>query len=507
VARARTGRREGEAPRSAWDLARRFRLAPIAHATDADRAAIAGAPGAWALELAWDGHRVLACRVGADVRLVSPDLREWSDAFPEVVAALRRLPGGALALEGHLCVTDERGHPSFELLRDARARARGVLVAWDLLHVEGEELAAAPLSERRARLDALARAAGAGLTLSEAMPGPLDALLEGVRGLGARGLYARRADASHPSPVVALSATSAPLEWDRTISPPPAVTNATKVLFPRDALTKRDVVDYYASVAPVLLPHLRDRVVVAQRWPDGIDAFTWYQHRIPPRAPDYVRGAWIEGDRRLLVDGVDSLLWLVNQAALTFHTWPSRVTALAEPDWAILDLDPGAATTWADTVTVANTTRALLEALDLPSVLKTSGQRGLHVLVPLAPGHSVQDAHELARLLARALARALPSIATVESEKERRGGRLFVDHLQSFVGKSLACPYTLRAVDGAPVSAPLAWDELSARLEPRALNLRTILRRLDARGDLAAPLLAGRARLAPAIRALRETSG
>ena len=128
------------------------------------------------------------------------------------------------------------------------------------------------------------------------------------------------------------------------------------------------------------------------------------------------------------------------------------------------------------------------------------------MLIPLAPGHSVQDAHELARLLARALVRALPALASLESEKEKRRGRLFVDHLQSYVGKSLACAYTVRAVDGAPVSTPLEWSELSTKLAPRDFNLRTVRQRIDARGDLAASLLTGGANIGPAIAALRDVT-
>jgi bifunctional non-homologous end joining protein LigD len=255
-------------------------------------------------------------------------------------------------------------------------------------------------------------------------------------------------------------------------------------------------------MSDVLLPLLAERPVVCQRWPDGIDEFTWYQHRIPPRAPDYLRGVWIEGNHRILLSNKESLLWMVNQAALTLHGWSSRVKSLSEPDWVTLDLDPGDATRWEDVVEIAIAVRKLLELLELESVPKTSGQRGMHVLVPIARGHSVLQAQECALRIAQMIARLMPEKVTLDSAKEKRKGRLYLDHIQSFVGKSLALAYSLRAADGAPVSMPLAWSEVDARLDPKSFNLRTARARIDAKGDLTAPLLTGRAQLAPILERL-----
>jgi bifunctional non-homologous end joining protein LigD len=146
--------------------------------------------------------------------------------------------------------------------------------------------------------------------------------------------------------------------------------------------------------------------------------------------------------------------------------------------------------------------RRLLELLELPSVLKTSGQRGLHILVPLAPGHTFAQAEELGRAIAKLLLRLLPDKITEEQEKKERGGKLLVDHKQ-FVAKTLVVPYSLRAADGATVSTPLAWDELTPTLDPRSFSLRTVRARFDAKGDLATPLLRGTARLESALAQLR----
>jgi len=492
---------------TAYALARQHQLSPIADADPARRAAIQTGRERYRLELAWDGHRVLACKLGDDVRLAAGDFRDWADAFAAIAHGLRRLPCTAVVIEGHLCALDDGGRPSFELLRQRVAdkdHAGVVLIAWDLLHLDGEDLRARPLGERAARLATLLAGAPGRLRLSEPLAGELDAVLAALATHGVRGVVARATEASSPppetAPWVAIPAAGAePIAWQRSLSPPPPLTNATKVLYPRDGVTKADVVAYYADVAPVLLAHLRDRPVVCQRWPDGIDEFTWYQHRVPPRAPDYLRAVWIDGVRRLVLDRADALLWMVNQAALTFHGFGSRVATLAEPDWAMIDLDPGDATTWAETVEIAVAVRRTLELLELPSVVKTSGQKGLHVLVPTAPGHTFAQAEALATGVARMVARLLPGTVTLELDKIRRRGRLLVDHKQ-FAAKTLVLPYSLRAADAAPASCPLRWDEVTPALVPHALGLRTIRARLDRHGDLAAPLIGGAGvALAPAL--------
>lgn len=467
-------------------LARQHRLAPIADATAAEGS----------LELAWDGHRVLACALGRAVRLVSADHRDWADRFPTIVAAVLRLARRDVVVEGFLCALGPDGRPSFDLLREhvGEGAQRIVLACIDLHRLDGEDVRVIPAAERRARLAALL-AAETELVFSEALEGPLAAVLEGARQLGARGLLVRRADGE----LVAVSTSDEPVRLDRSLSAAPRRTNLDKILYPRDGYTKKEIFRYYEELAPVLLPYLRDRPLVGQRWPDGIDDFTWYQHRMPPRAPDYLRAVWIEGNRRIVAESHDAIVWLANQAVLTFHGWASRCATLSAPDWVILDLDPGAGTTFADVVKVATTLRRLLELLDLPSVPKTSGQKGLHVLVPIGPGHTTLQANEVARRIGLLLAQALPGLVTTNVGPELRRGKILVDTLQSYVGKMLVLPYSLRAADGAPVSAPLAWDEVNAKLDPRALNLATVRRRLDARGDLAAPLLAGTAQLAPAL--------
>jgi len=461
----------------------------------------------YAFELDWDGHRVLVTRVDRDVRLVSADFREWQENFPLVARAVEKIGARRFVAEAWLCALDEKMRPSFELLRagaEGTARPRVVLAFSDLLHVDGEDLRERPRSERRTRLVSLLEGASQPLVFSGALAGDLDAVRNSARALGATHVIASNEDEPYGAKIFRVPCTKKKptVKEARTLSPRAVVTNATKVLYPRDSFTKQDLFDYYAAIADVMLPHLRDRPVVCQRWPDGIDEFAWYQHRVPPRAPDYLRAVFIDGNRRIVLENRDALLWMVNQAAITFHSWASRVGSLNEPDWMVLDLDPGESTTWAQTIEVALAVRRLLEMLELPTVPKTSGQKGLHVLVPIARGHDPKQVHEVARRISNVIARALPKLASVESAREKRGGRLYLDHMQNFVGKSLVAPYSLRAVDGGPVSTPLAWNEVNLKLDPRAFHLKSMRRRVDAVGDLAAPLLDGRAQLAPALEKL-----
>lgn len=479
-----------------FTFARQFTLAPIASSDELER-------DGYLVEPAWDGHRMLATRTAADVRLAALDFRDWTKTFPAIARALAKLAGNELAIDGVVCVLDDRGAPSFEQLRAQVARGAAVgdavLICWDLLWLDGD-LRAQPLARRRRRLAELLANAPHTLVLSQALEGSLARVLDAAHELGLRGVVARDRAGDHVAPWHGYGK----LDWHRSLSPPPPLTSADKVLYPRDAICKRDIVGYYRDVAPALLPYLIDRPVVIQRWPDGIDEFDWYQHRVPPRAPDYIRAAWVDGVRRMVIENADALLWMVNQAGLTYHGFGSRLAALPEPDWAMLDLDPGDRTTWWDElIEVALAVRRTLELLELPSVVKTSGQRGLHVLVPLAPGHTFDQAEALGRGIAHLLLRLMPDKVTVENEKDKRGGRLLFDHKQ-FVAKTLVIPYSLRAADGATVSTPIAWGEVSRTLDPRAFTLRTVRARLDAHGDLAAALLAGTTRLDRALAQLRD---
>ena len=489
---------------TAWVLSRRFHLAPTpipGEAKDGDR-----------LDIAWDGQRVLACRVGEDVRLSSADGRDWTKDLAAILRPLRKLDVTEAVFDAFVCALDAAGKPSFEVLRDhvaTKSPARMAFVVWDMMFQDGVDLTAEPLTERAKRLAALFANAKEPLVLSQPLEGTPRAVVRSLGSMGVRGIVCRDPKAPYGQAPRSIAAGE-PIAWERSLSGPPAVTNQDKVLYPRDGITKADIVAYYADIAEPILRVMRDRPLVCQRWPDGIDDFTWYQHRMPPRAPDYLRAVWIDNraatkkDRRVVIESREGLAWMVNQAALTFHGWSSRVASLDSPDWVILDLDPGESTRWETVIDVALAIRKLLEMLELPSFPKTSGQKGLHVLIPIAPGHTAAQTHELAMRIARLINRLYPNDVSLEPQTESRRGRLYLDHLQSYTGKSLVLPYSLRAVDGAPASTPLTWSEVTRTLSPRAFTLRTMRARLDKVGDLAAPLTQGTTQLAGALGKLHQ---
>jgi bifunctional non-homologous end joining protein LigD len=301
----------------------------------------------------------------------------------------------------------------------------------------------------------------------------------------------------------------APAKPTKGVKPAPAaaevpLTHPEKVLFPRDGITKADVAAYYASISDVMLPHLAGRPIGVQRWPNGIDEEAWFQQNAPEKVPPFVRlmdtGAAHGSKRKIIVENGETLAWLSNLAALTIHQWASHVPAgtktqkaieqaLHQADYAVLDLDPGDGT-WDHVIEVAETLRGLLEKLELASVVKTSGQRGLHIIVPFKRGPSHADAVDFAKKLATAVAKSLPDIATVERMKAKRGGRLYIDFLQNGEGKTIVAPYSIRPKDGAPVSTPITWSEVTRKLDPSAFTIRTVPKRVGKLGDLLAPLLA-----------------
>jgi bifunctional non-homologous end joining protein LigD len=310
-----------------------------------------------------------------------------------------------------------------------------------------------------------------------------------------------------PSAVVAPTAAArAPASVRRD---GPKLSNPAKVLFPRDGITKQDIWDYYTAIAPVMLPHIAGRPLTMQRYPDGIDGEEWYQQNAPEKSPAFVRlvdaGPRHDHKKRIVCDSLDTLQWLANLAALTLHQWCSHVPpgatsraaidhAMALPDYVVLDLDPGDGP-WSHLVEVALHVKTLLDALSLVSFPKTSGKRGIHVFVPIAPGPTHDQATGFAEQVARAVAKVLPKIATVERMKDKRGGKLYVDYGQNGEGRTVVAPYTIRARDGAVVSTPVTWDEVTDELDPTRFTIRTVIERVKERGDLFAGVLTVKQRL------------
>jgi bifunctional non-homologous end joining protein LigD len=282
------------------------------------------------------------------------------------------------------------------------------------------------------------------------------------------------------------------------------LTHPDRLLYPRDRLTKQDLADYYQAVAVPLLRALADRPLALEHWNDGIDAPSWFQQSLDKGAPPWARLVETPARtkrrvvRHLIADRPETLRWLAQHSVLTLHMWSSRAASPESPDWVVFDLDPGEGRGIDQAVAAALVLRNFFERLELPSVPKTSGKRGLHVLVPLAPGHTHEQAVEFAEWVTTRVAQLMDDV-TVERSRSKRRGRLYLDAYQNGYGKTIVAPYSPRGLDGAPVSAPLAWSEVTPRLDPARFSVRTMPKRLEKLGDLFEPALHGGITL-PALR-------
>ncbi len=285
------------------------------------------------------------------------------------------------------------------------------------------------------------------------------------------------------------------------------LTNLKKVFWPREGLTKGDLITYYRTIAPWILPYLKDRPTVLTRYPDGVDGKMFYQKDMPDWVPPWLRttALWSEHSQReihyLLVDDADGLAYLANLGSIPIHVWASRVADLGRPDWTIIDLDPkGAPIEWV--VPLALACHELCEAIGLPTYVKTSGQTGLHILIPLGGQCTFEQARNLAYLLAEVVAQRHPTMATTLRNPQRRGGKVYLDWGQNAHGQLLVAPLSVRPVAGAAVSMPMTWDEVVPGLDPKQFHLGNALARMESRGDPVRPVLTERPDLLAALERL-----
>jgi len=284
-------------------------------------------------------------------------------------------------------------------------------------------------------------------------------------------------DAAPPAPVAR-----------KTEPEEPRLTRLDKIFWPVEGYTKGDLLAYYEAVWPWLEPYLRDRPLVLTRYPDGIEGKSFYQKNAPDFTPDWVRRHEIEGTDFFVCNELRALLYVINSGAIPLHVWSARSDALDRPDWLILDLDPKQAP-FAHVVEIARHIHALLDELGAAHFAKTSGQDGLHVLVPLGRALDHDDCRRLAEVLARVVCADLAEIATITRPVAARGEKVYVDYLQNGRGKLIASPFSVRPRAGAPVSMPLEWKQVNARLDPARSTIKTAIPRLTKGGDPLAGVL------------------
>jgi bifunctional non-homologous end joining protein LigD len=570
----------------------------------------------WSYELKYDGFRAVAAIVDGEVAMLSRNELDLAPRFPKTYAALQKIKGTSIVVDGEVVVLDEKGAPRFQLLQQG---GKERFVIFDVLWLDGRDLRRLPYLDRRALLEKLFKKAPAGIAASQLLAMSGAEALAHAAGEGWEGIIAKRNASTYegrrskdwlkvkaiqqqelaivgwqpsnhsdreigslhlavnengewryagkvgtgfsykqrvwfkeelskdvvdkplvkdaprirtatwvkPRFVAQVSFT----EWtsdnrlrhpsflglreDKSVkeavrekptkTQPAAsavtLSNPDRLLYPRDGITKQHVADYYAEVGEAMIATLRDRPLALEHWNAGIDEPSWFHQNIGREGPDWLtvietptRTVRRSTVKHLVVDRPETLRWLAQMSVLTVHMWSSRGESLDSPDWLLFDLDPAKGKGIEQAIDAAFVMRKLLDNLELPSVPKTSGKRGIHVFVPLEPGYTHEEAAEFACSIAAAVAAKVPDITVARALAKRRG-RLYLDCMQNGYGKTVVAPYSLRAIDGAPVSAPLKWSEVTRKLDPLKYNIKTMPKRLAKVGDLFAEVFKNRARL------------
>lgn len=268
------------------------------------------------------------------------------------------------------------------------------------------------------------------------------------------------------------------------------VSNPDRILFPDDEVTKLDLIHYYRDIAPTMLPHLKDRPISMQRFPNGIDEEGFYQKEVPDYFPNWVDRATVavrgEGgeQEQVVCNKAATLAYLANQACITPHVWLSRRKSLDRPDRLIFDLDPEDESGFATVREAADILRTTLSDYGLASYLMLTGSRGLHLVTPLRPKKEFALVRDFARKVASQVAQAKSDRLTTETRKAKRKGRLFIDYLRNAYAQTAAPPYAIRPRQGAPVATPIDWEELRRNdLHSRSFTIKNIFRRLGQKED------------------------
>jgi bifunctional non-homologous end joining protein LigD len=290
------------------------------------------------------------------------------------------------------------------------------------------------------------------------------------------------------------------------------LSNLDKVFWTDEQITKGDLIEYYREIAPVIVPHLKNRPFTMRRYPDGAYGKAFFQKDAPKHMPEWIptfhalvstrerppQKKWVDFP---LVNDELALLWMVNMGCIDMNTWYSRIDKPDRPDFVLFDLDPTPEVPWPQTIEVALLVKELLDGLGLESFPKTSGGKGFHILVPLDRRSTYDDSRAFAELVAGTIARSRPKLATTQWSKKLRRGVL-IDANQNGEGKTIASAYSVRPRPGAPVSAPLEWAEVGPDLDPRVFTMAAVLERVAQRGDLYAGVLATRQSLRKALATL-----
>ncbi|MGQ0721247.1 MAG: non-homologous end-joining DNA ligase [Candidatus Eiseniibacteriota bacterium] len=469
----------------------------------------------WAFELDFAGARLLATVDDDTVRFAGADGAKFELPLPEIELALRSLRARRALLDGVLVAAGESDRPDAELLRAKLAAGETAELryyAFDLLHYEDWSLTAFPFEERKAALAAVLPPSASVLFVDHVVERGTE-LAQVVAQGGLGGIIAKR----RGSPYVAGPSADwvrVPVEAGAASGAPPVVrskvkfSNRDKIYWPKEGITKGQLLDWYDRMADVIVPYLRDRPVHMLRYPDGIEGKSFYHKNVTGRIPDWVQTVLIKEEggeevRYVVCNDRDTLLQLVNLGSIDLHPWMSRTDAPEMPDYAIIDLDPSD-DDFSKPVRIARTIGKILGGCGLRARLKTSGKSGLHIYIPLVRRYTYEQARMFCEVVARMSVVEHKKIATVERVPAKRGDKVYVDFGQNRREQTVVPPYVVRPVERAQVSTPLDWDELSQSIHPRDFHMGNVPDRLERLGDLFRGVLSDLQELEPAIEALER---
>jgi bifunctional non-homologous end joining protein LigD len=273
------------------------------------------------------------------------------------------------------------------------------------------------------------------------------------------------------------------------------LTNLDKIFWPEEKLKKKDLVDYYYRISNYILPYLKDRPQSLNRFPDGINMNHFYQKNFDLPAPEWIKKEKIYTTQKdkgyidyLLCQNTETLLFMANLGCIEINPWLSRIDKLDLPDFLVFDLDP-LEIDFRYVIKTALEVKKVLDLRGIKSYCKTSGATGLHIYVPLKRKYDYEKIKNFAKIIAFEVNSRIPEFTSIERLPAKRNNKVYIDFLQNSRGQTIAAPYSLRPLPGAPVSTPLDWNEVNNTLDPRQLNINTIFKRLEQKGDLFSTVL------------------
>ncbi|XXX79497.1 non-homologous end-joining DNA ligase [Sorangium sp. So ce134] len=503
-----------------------------------------GAPegGGWLHEIQVDGCRIMARVEDGRVRLVDERGKEQEGRFEPIAAAIAGLGLKSALLDGEVAVLRRDGTTAPPPPRAKAAARAGEIVyfVFDLLYLEGHDLMASPLSARKRALQRLLRGSGGGpLRYADHVEGSWEEVVEKGCQLSLKGIVSKRIDAPYvpgrgPGWVRASCGSAPAGEKGKSVKAAAArsseraakgasgraakgaseraaprksagarsrqardaeddegasvagvrLSHPDRVLYPSQGITKRELALYYASVADWMVPHVKGRPLTLVRCPEGAESECVYVKHAKVWGPSALRRVTIQEKTKageyLVADSAEALVSLAQMKILEIHTWNSTTSRLEKPDRVVFDLDPDPAVAWERVIAAALLLRERLAELGLESFVKTTGGKGLHVVVPLAPSSGWDECLAFTKALAGDIARREPKRYTIAVSKAQRKGKIFIDYLRNTRGATSVAAYSTRARPGAPVSAPLSWDELGPEARSDRFTLRSLPERLAA---------------------------